>query len=375
MTAQEYTLAEQPTPSPQNTPSEKRFSRLAIIFACVIGGIVLFFSGFFLRGTITPKSLPPPPTPTPVPTLPFSENSPTPTIFSEAPSSSIQFLPGKQFFEDTYVVVSKQKPHQSIILSIARIEQQRDYIQYTKLNYFNGSEWIRKTVTSKLQKSSVTTNPLVRYWSEPSINQTREEKDLVNITVESDDIRFGSQDLQNEISVQSLPGSTKFIYQGKGYILVEDERQDAYILYSKTYSFNAADLAFLSTPSQMTLDWVVFWDEDNTFYYVDSHSIPGSSSPIQNRRVGIVETNDRKVTRIYNITISQMQKKEILEYTAHFDDPIEEQLQLPYTFAINKSDSKKYSWILSLSEGIVVKREGRKVNGLGLFEFIHQQRN
>jgi hypothetical protein len=377
VTTQEYTLAQQPTPPPdENIPPQRRFSSLALILSCVIVGILLFLSGFFLGGIKkSPPQISPTPTPTPAPTLPLSENTPTPTIFSEVPSRSIQFLPGKQYFDDTYVVVSKQKPHQIIIISVARIEQQRDYIQYTKLNYFNGSEWVRKTVTSTLQKSSVTTNPLLRYWSEPSMIPTRNEKNLVSLSIENDILSFGSQNLQNEISVQSLPGSTKFIYQGGGYIIINNDRVDAYVLYSKTYSFNAADLEFLTTPNQITLDWIVFWDEDNTFYYVDSHSVPGSTSPIQNSKIGIVETSDRKVTRIYNPTTSQTQRKDVPEYIVHFDDPIEEQLQLPYTSSINKADSKKYLWILSFSEGIAVKREGRKVNGIGLFEFIRQQRN
>lgn len=377
---QQYTLQSEVPPQlpPQEPiPNREPFSQKKL--PLLAGGalillLIAFFSGFLLRGLFIPQPQPNPspsssnPSPLPTPQL----GSPTPSEFSEIPASSIQFLPGKQYFEDTYALISKDQPYYTVLLTIARIEQERNYAQYTKINYFDGTNWQRKAVTTTITNSNITTNTLLREWN-PSLTTQNREENMATILIENQEVAFTSTDLTNEISVESLPGSTKFIYQGEGSITVDNESHEVYILHTRSYSFNAIDLAFFNSPQNLNSNFVSFWDEEGDFYYVDTHSTKNPTSPVQTREVGIKEDVRGIVSKTERIIPSFQQKNGVNEFTLRLDQPIGEQLQLIFFRPLNKAENNSYTWTLSNATGTSVKAEGRTVKGIGIVEYIRPQ--
>lgn len=371
---EQYILKQPPLP-PVPEEETKKISRPLLIGGIGVALIIVFIIGLLLGQKPTNKKTPQVVTlsPTAAPNETVGDNtSLTPTPISEIPT--LQFLPNKQYFDDTYAVIEQDSPHAAIILSTSRIEQQQNFVEYTKVNYFDGHIWNRKTVTTTVPSSDIKTNSLLRTWSNASeINPNQSTPPpLATIQLLTDTLSFTSTNLQNEISLQSLPGSTKFIYQGTGTITHNEDTTPAYIFYSRTYSFNAVDLGFLTHPETLTSNWFLFWDKENTFYYLDSHSVPGSTGPIQNFQIGVRETSDHAVIRTTNISSSFQNNNQISNYLATFNTPINERIELPEQNTINKADTKAYLWIEELGEGKVIKREGRTVLGVGLVEYIRQ---
>lgn len=372
---EQYILQQKPLPPVQDAVETKKISRPLLIGGISIAFLIVFVLGLLLGRTpqnkkpsqITPIS------PTVVPTEIVGKNtSLTPTPVSEIPL--VKFLPNKQYFDDTYVAIQQDPPHAAIVLSTSRVEQQQNFIEYTKVNYFDGQAWNRKTVTTTIPSSDIKTNSLLRSWanaSEIAQNQSSPPP-LAEVQLPTGSITFTSVNLQNEISLQSLPGSTKFIYQGLGTITIKGDTTPAYIFYSRTYSFNAVDLAFLTHPENLTSNWFLFWDKENTFYYFDNHAVPGSTNPIQNFQIGVRESGDQVVLRTAGISPSFQKENQISNYNVIFSNPINERVELPEQNTINKADSKAYQWIMELGEGKVIKREGRIVLGVGLVEYIRQ---
>lgn len=372
---EQYVLQQKPLPPVPDEVETKKISR-----PLLIGGIVGAFLIVFVLGLLlgrTPQDKKPsqivPASPTTFPTEIVEENtSLTPTPVSEIPL--VQFLPNKQYFDDTYVAIQRDAPHAAIVLSTSRVEQQQNFVEYTKVNYFDGQAWNRKTVTTTVPSSDIKTNSLLRSWTNASeIDQNQSSPPpLAEVQLPTGSITFTSTNLQNEISLQSLPGSTKFIYQGLGSITIKGDTTPAYVFYSRTYSFNAVDLAFLAHPENLTSNWFLFWDKENTFYYLDNHNVPGSTNPIQNFQIGVRETFDHSIVRTPEVNAGFQKDNQLSYYEATFNTPVNERVLLPEQNVINKADTKAYQWIMELGEGKVIKREGRTVLGVGLVEYIRQ---
>ena len=193
---------------------------------------------------------------------------------------------------------------------------------------------------------------------------------IAEIELEERMISFSSPNLQNEISVESLPGSTKFIYQGEGAITIDGGVEEVYILHTRSYSFNAIDLAFFNSPENLTSNFIAFWDEEGEFYYVDTHTTKNPTSAIQTRSVGIKENARGVVSKTERLNLNFQQRDGVNEFVTRFEAPISEQLRLTFYRALNKAENRTYSWTLTNATGSSVKAEGRTVKGIGIVEYI-----
>lgn len=378
---EQYTLQKKdvPTPQPVQPPVSDKPNMPKQTLRLLIGGgllllFITFFSGFFLRGLFIPQSKLPLPTPVtnPSPLATPGGQTPTPSNTSEIPASSIQFLPGKQYFEDTYAIISKKQPYHTLILSVARIEQERNYAQYTKVNFFDGQVWQRKAVTTTITNPNVVTNPLLRLWNTTAASM--QDPLLASIMIEDTELSFGSSLLQNEISIESLPGSTKFIYQGTGTLTINGEEENVYVLRTRSYSFNAIDLAFFNTPENLTSNFISFWDEEGEFYYVDTHTTKNPTTPIQTRTIAVKENTRKIVSKAEQLSSEFQQKDGVNEFVVRLQAPINEQLRLIFVRALDKAKGNTYTWTLSNVTGSSVKAEGRTVKGVGIVEYIRPAR-
>jgi len=367
---EKYTLQEPPKPIPVLEPDKKKLSKYFIMGGIGVGFIFIFILGIVLgRGGTsnnTNKTITPTPTVSPINSTKITS---FPSNTQEMPL--IDFLPNKQYLDDTYVVISQEKPHQTLILSVSRIEQQRNFTQYTKTNYFDGTSWDRKSTMASINSSNITTNPLLRTWVPSSNSLQNNLSPLASLTLPKNDISFSSNDLSNEISVQSNPGSTKFIYQGKGTLTINDDTTPAYIFYSRTYSFNASDLSYLTKPDQIISNWLMFWDKEGTFYYLDDHKGPQTSSNIPSFSIGVI-ADGTSILRTPSESTSIETNNTVKTYNVTYNFARNIAVFLPLVSSLNKSDKKTYSWITSSGEGTAVKAEGRKVSGIGVVEYIRQ---
>lgn len=368
----EYVLQTPPAPELEEH-SVPPLKRPYVLPALVGGGLVIIIVavvlGFMLgKSSGNPKTVAVTPSPTPSPLVTQSVINPTLTPGSETPA--IVMLPDKQYFEDSYIVIQKAAPHAGLVLSVSRIEQKQNFTQYTRINYFDGKTWDRKSLLGTNQTVAISTNPLLRSWNDPAVVQRTPEKELASISLPSQSLSFSSTALQNEISLQSLPGSTKFMYQGTGTILLDGQREPAYVFYSRTYSFNASDLAYLLKPNLLTSSWMVFWDTDGTFYHLDSHTPKNPTSSAQVLKIG-VRVDPGGVIRKSPAVSSTIESTDTASfYKETFGETINEEVLLSRANTFDKSDKKAYSWYLSIGEGSSVKREGRTVKGVGLIEQI-----
>lgn len=365
---QNPTVPEAPKePEPPKAPPPKN----VLIGAGIVGVLVLVSLGFLLGWMTKPSSVVVPPTPTPT-LAQVKSVSPTPTPFSEQPSATIDFLPGKQYFDDTFAVIEKDAPHRTLILSVSRIEQQRNYVEYIRANYYTGQNWDRTSLTTTQPNSDIATNTLLKEWNDPAKQQSIADQNIATVTLQNEEVSFASNSLQDELSIQSQPGSTKFAYQGPGTIIINGDKNDAYVYRARTYSFNASDLAFLTKPETLTSDWMVFWDNEGNFYNLDSRQTQNTNSPIQQLNVGIREDSNHNILKSVQVDGSIGQVQNLQAYIANFSDPINERVELFINNAINKADKKSYLWVVDAGEGHSVRKEGRLVKGVGIVEFIKE---
>ncbi len=363
---EQYTLQEAPKPQPIPEPDKKTMSKYFVMAGVGIGFICIFVLGLVLgRGRSNSSSATAAPTPTSPPIT--SEITPFPSNFQEVPL--VNFLPNKQYLDDTYVVVSQDQPHLTLILSVSRIEQQHNFTQYTKTNYFDGTSWDRKSTTAVINTNIIATNPLLRSWTPSNPNSSNTPSSLATLTLPKNDISFTSGNLNNEVSVQSIPGSTKFIYQGKGTLTINDDTHPAYVFYSRTYSFNAAELSYLTKPDQVNSNWLLFWDKEGTFYYIDDHKGLSGFEGISSFALGVVEEGNSILRTPSESTIIDTNNT-VLTYNASLDFDPDIAVFLPLVNPLNKSNKKTYSWVTASGEGTAVKAEGRKVSGVGVVEYI-----
>jgi hypothetical protein len=368
----EYVLQTPPAPQPEErviTPLKKPFAIPALIGGGLLVIVIAVVLGFVLgKSSGDPKTVAITPSPTPSPVVTQSVINPTLTPGSETPA--ITMLPDKQYFEDSYIVIQKATPHAGLVLSVSRIEQKQNFTQYTRINYFDGKNWDRKSILGTNQTVAISTNPLLRSWNDPAVVERTPEKELASISLPTQTLSFSSTALQNEISLQSLPGSTKFMYQGTGTMVLDGQREPAYVFYSRTYSFNASDLAYLLKPSLLTSSWMVFWDTDGTFYHLDSHTPKNPTSSAQILKIGVRVDPTGVIRKSLDVHSTIESTDTASFYKETFGDSINEEVLLSRANTFDKSDKKAYAWYLSIGEGSSVRREGRTVRGIGLIEQI-----
>lgn len=367
-----YELQNPEVPEPPKEPEpivKAPPTKNVLIGAGVVAAVILFSLGVLLGRATKPSTVVVPPTPTPT-LAQVKAVSPTPTPFSEQPAATIDFLPGKQYFDDTFAVIEKAAPHRTLLISISRIEQQRNYVEYIRANYYTGQSWDRTSLTTTQPNSDIITNTLLKEWNDPSSQQFYGDKNIATVTLQNEEVSFTSKSLQDELSVQSQPGSTKFAYQGPGTIIINGDKNDAYVYRSRTYSFNASDLSFLTKPETFSSDWLVFWDNEGNFYNLDSRKTQNNTSPIQQLNVGIREDSNHNIVKSTQSNVSINQEHNVQTYTVYFSDPINERVELFIANAINKADKKSYLWVINSGEGDAVRKEGRIVKGIGILEFI-----
>lgn len=341
------------------TPS-KNLSKFIIIAVVILGFISTFVSGYYLS------------------TLSRTENNVT-TATPKPPSDEPQllqdttkFLPGKHYFDDTIMVITKDKPQLSLVATVTRAEQEKDYAQGTRVSYFDGSNWTRLSDAKTISDSAIVSGKLVKSWS-TTIDPSRVLKQTAQgeINVNGSSLSFSTGILQNEIGIRSLPGYTKFLSYGTGTLTVNGTAHNAYILYTRIYSLNAADIQFYNQPFGVTTDYLAFWDTQGNFYHVDSTFVDKPTPTYQTHQLGVLEDTQGTVTKTFSTSIDRGSENPPVSYTINMGSPIGATLRLSRINGINKAPNGSYTWYMGNVDGTVTKPNGETLSGVGLIEYIH----
>jgi hypothetical protein len=332
---------------------------LLVIFLVCLGFASTFATGFYVSNLLHTENI------TPMPTSRGIEAS-----SSAQPSTT--FLPGKHYFDDSVMMITKNEPHITIAATINRSELIGDYAQSTRVSYFDGKNWVRKTESNTAKDSEMFSNSLLRKWK-ISYDPSRVLRQSVNgeFEVEGNQIEFETGTLQNEIGMRSIPGYTKFMSRGNGRLKINGETYDSYVLYTRIYSLNAEDIQFYDTPLGVTTDWVAFWDTAGNFYHIDKTSVQKPTSIYQTHEIAVVENSEGQVSKSFSVNATRDNPNNPSIFSMIINEPIQAHLSLTYLNQFNKYPGIPYTWILGQAAGEVLSTNGTKVSGIGLVEYIH----
>ncbi len=350
-----------------NTNKSNNFSKALLMIILIVGFITTFASGYFLARMLTSEEY------NDTGKTTNTHPTPEPTIYnSQEEQSTTKFLPGKHYFDDTIILITKDKPQINLIASVTRVEQEENYTQATRVSYYDGNSWARKSDSQKTQNTAIVSNSLVKSWNtiiDPSrvLKQTAQGE----ITINNTSLSFSTGDLQNEIGMRSLPGYTKFMSNGTGTITIDGVMRQVNVLYTRIYSLNAAEIQTYNQSLGLATDWVAFWDIQGNFYHIDSTTVDKPTSIYKSHQIGIMEDANGAVTKTFNVTVSRDSENPPVHYIASLNSPIGMVLEFNRINAINKAPNGSFTWYMGNLEGTVQKTNGEKINGIGLIEYIH----
>lgn len=336
---------------------DKRIKIFILVFV-LAGFISAFIGGYFISSLLSQEK-----------NISYSDSvkpispTPSPTNSPEIPEDSTKFEPGKHYYDDTVMIITKETPQKTLVATVNRNEKNGDYLQTTRTSFHDGSKWTRKSENKSTKNSTIVSGNLVKDWN-LNIDPSRVLKQTFNgsMQIDNNSLTFSSEVLQNEISVRSLPGYTKFMSEGDGTFSINGTNYQAHILYTRIYSENASDIQFYEDPFGLTTDWIAFWDNQGNFYHIDSTFVDKPTEKYQTHQLGILKKSDGSVNKTFDVKVSRNEKDPPDSYTVTLGTPINNTIQFNRINAVNKAPNGSYAWLMGNIEGNT---------GVGLVEYIH----
>jgi hypothetical protein len=322
--------------------------------ATFISAVGLFVSGYFIYPLLQSEKN------NSVITNPSHEEQNT----SNSENESSLFLTGRHYFEDTIMLISKNAPHYTLVATASRSEKDDStYLQNSRVSYFNGNEWKRILRSDNNQTSSIQNNELIKSWT---VNIDRSRVLRQNVTgelyVNKVDISFETQTLENEISVRSLPGYTKYMSESSGYMAIDGQKTEAYILYTRIYSSNASELLVYDGNIGLLTNWIAYWDKDGNFYHIDSTEVKNPTPNYQTHSIGILKNKIGAVLKTFDLNIIRNDSNPPTDYQVYLSNPINKNFKFHKINDIDKTPNNSYIWHMGNIEG--------EDGGIGLVEYI-----
>lgn len=359
---------------PETVKKTHPFIPLLVMVVLVFGFISTFLTGAYVTSLfLKEKGMSAKP-----PVCPVTSCKPVilPIISDDSSSAEAQlstkFILGKHFFVDAFMAVTKSTPHKTIVASDTRNEQDSGFLHNTKVSFFNGTSWSRKSDFKTLPDSTIVSNQYIKSWS-IATDETRVLKQSVNgeIALDSNKIVFSTGTLQNEIGMRSMPGYTRFMSQGTGRVWINGVEEEAYVLYNRTYSLNSSDIQFYSQPLGLLTDWIAFWDTENNFYHVDVTNVAKPTAIYQTHQIAILDDNNHGVYKTFSVDIKRDTNNLPSHYTVSLNAPINVILDFDRKDYYNRSVNESLPWIMGNIEGSVTGTNGQKIKGIGILEYIN----
>lgn len=362
------------TPLPEQSvslsPKPSKTNAIIILVLVLFGFTASFVGGFFTHQFLFPKDAPPPVVPSPPP-----QPAPvTPPVSTGVVQDTTRYLPGKHFYDEGFYVLTKDSPHLVLLLSTTRSENATgSYSQSTRASLITPDVQTRITDSSSAKDSAIVTDKIIRSW-QTTIDPSRvlREQSRMDVLVNSTVYQIDTGPLTNELAIRSLPGYTKFFSNGNGTITFDNQIHPAHVLYYRLYSQNAADLQFYTQPLGLTTDLIVFYDQNNNLYLMDSSEVDRPVNDYKTHKIAFFEDGvTGAVSKTFSANIVRDSVKLPHHYDITFDSPLNATLSLSLVNSLNKAPNTSYDWYLTSLSGFVQKANGEKLTGFGIGEYIH----
>lgn len=354
------------------TPKTNNRIKILIVIFLIAGFISTFAAGFYLNNFFKSEQLRNPTnsslkTPTPEVKVRLEEDTDP-----NQPQLSTAFLPGKQYFEDTVIAITKDSPNYTIVATVTRNQQDSGFVQNSRMSYFDGKAWSRKSDQKTTNDSTIVSGNIVKSWvntTDPS--RVLKETSKGELKFNDTKINFSTGPLENELTVRSLPGYTKFMSEGEGFITINGSERKAYLIYTKIYSLNASDIQFYNQPFGLTTYWLIFWDRDGNFYHVDKTDVTNPTQIYQTHQLAILKDSGKRVSKTFQVSSVADNSTPPSRYNFTLGSSINATLTLNLSNSINKAPNNSFKWFMGHVKGTVQKADGTSVEGIGLNEYIH----
>lgn len=337
---------------------QKNYSQLiVIVLFFVLSLCSTFIGGYFLRGMLNQTQVE-----TPVAT---SKPSPSPQNVEENPTEGSEVLEGRQYYEDTYIAYSNN-PKIVLLASVSRKETESGTLQSTRVSYFDGNDWTRKTTTKIYPDTSIYTNEIVKQWKivfDPS--RVLQQSVLGQISISDKNIIFNTNILTNNISVRSLPGYTKFISNADADLIVNTDTIPVKILYTRIYSNNTNELQFYDSPLGLHTYWLAFWDTQGNFYHIDSTQVDNPTPVYKTHQFAALVDSSERVSKSFDVQSYADSDTQPSNVQFIVGKSINKTINFIIGQKLNKAPNNSYTWFVSEGEGTV-----NGVPGFGILEFI-----
>jgi len=340
-----------------DSPPKRLGLKLLLIFVLILGFVTSFIAGFGMSSLIKQS-------------VPSVAETPTPSIIPVVQKPPT-LQAGNHYFDDTIILVTKDAPRVNLIASVTRKEQGDNFLENTRVSYFNGSSWVREMNAQTISDATIVGNALIGKWN-ITFDPSRVLKQDVQgtIQIKNNQLDFSTGTLQNEMVIRSLPGYTKFMSEGSGTIKINGEARSVYVLYTRIYSQNADDIQTYSTSLGLTTHWVAFWDANGNFYHIDTTSVDKPTQIYQTHQLAVAKDVDGRIAKVFQTIVHHDQQSPPISYDISLPSPIGEQLNVSRVNGINKAPNGSYVWYMGNIEGTIDGREGKRT-GIGLVEYIH----
>ena len=323
-----------------------------------------FFGGYYLNSFLKPEAETPiaiQPNITPTQSMP---SIPT----GDMPEANTVYLPGKEYFDDTLMALTEDTPRKILVATVTRQEVDKGANQATRVSFFDGKSWTRKTLTKNYDTTAIYTNSLVAGW-QVNIDSSRVLKQNVTgkIIVDQNTMGFDTGILTNNITVRSLPGYTKFLSTGDGYLTINGTQVKAKILYTRIYSNDAKEIQFYDTPFGLTTYWLAFWDDKGNFYHIDSTNVDKPTDKYQTHQFGVKVDANGSVTKTFQVQVTNSPENPPSSFQITLGDPINQKISYTTDSSVNKAPNNSYTWFMSEGLGQI----DSATPGFGVAEYIH----
>lgn len=337
--------------------AKSNLGNILILTGVVVSFGVMFFGGFFFRDLLAKEQI--------------SRLQPTPTgAPSKTQAANKDYLPYDLYFDDSLIMVEVAEPHEAIVVSSSRSKSVRKTAQTSRMSFYDGQKWDRKIAYAASGNAGITSDSIVKRW-DIYIDSTRVLKQSSQGELQFGDknITFSTGELQNELAVRSLPGYTKFMSAGKGTFTIDGTSKEAYVLYERIYSLNDKEIQFYNRPLAVTTYWMAFWDEDGTFYHLDSTNVGRPTDVYQSHQFGLEKTTLGSVTKTFDLTPSRDDEKKPTTFTFNLKQPVGVTIKTDVVSSLDKAASQNEIWRMNSVTGTVTKGS-KTVKGIGLVEYI-----
>lgn len=326
-------------------------STIITIILVIIGSVGLFFSGYYTKSLLTVETNIKETNKKPLDVV--DDNNGEPTLF----------LPGKHYFDDTVVLISKNEPHYTLVATANRSENNdAKYIQGTRISFFNGSEWKRIIRNDLNSDSGIKSNNFINSWT-IDFDKSRVLKQKIDgqLNINETIVEFSTQVMENEIGIRSLPGYTKFMSEGDGTIVINGEPFESYVLYTRIYSSNSSELFKYDGNIGLLTDWVAFWDNEGKFYHIDSTEVKNPIPNYQTHSIGVVKDPIGNILKTFTVDVRKDENNPLLNYEVNLGYPVNKVFKFDKYNDINKAPNNSYSWHMG---------NIKSSDGIGLVEYI-----